>query len=77
MAELTHLNEASVVHNLDRRFKNDRIYVSAASAYLRLIAQECIQTYSGPFLVAVNPYKRIDAMYSAAAVKRKRFTCSS
>lgn len=39
MAELTHLNEASVVHNLHTRYQSDLIY-----------------TYSGLFLVAVNPY---------------------
>ncbi|KAK5136700.1 hypothetical protein LTR08_002353 [Meristemomyces frigidus] len=39
MAELTHLNEASVVHNLQQRYQADLIY-----------------TYSGLFLVTVNPY---------------------
>jgi len=39
MAELTHLNEASVVHNIHMRYQSDLIY-----------------TYSGLFLVAVNPY---------------------
>lgn len=39
MAELTHLNEASVIHNLQTRYQSDLIY-----------------TYSGLFLVAVNPY---------------------
>ncbi|KAG8625303.1 hypothetical protein KVT40_007054 [Elsinoe batatas] len=39
MAELTHLNEASVVHNLHMRYEADLIY-----------------TYSGLFLVTVNPY---------------------
>ncbi|KHO00173.1 myosin type II heavy chain [Metarhizium album ARSEF 1941] len=39
MAELTHLNEASVVHNLKMRYQSDLIY-----------------TYSGLFLVTVNPY---------------------
>ena len=39
MAELTHLNEASVVHNLQTRYQADLIY-----------------TYSGLFLVTVNPY---------------------
>lgn len=39
MAELTHLNEASVVHNLHMRYQADLIY-----------------TYSGIFLVTVNPY---------------------
>ncbi|GAB1215774.1 hypothetical protein ATERTT37_004971 [Aspergillus terreus] len=39
MAELTHLNEASVVYNLHTRYQADLIY-----------------TYSGLFLVTVNPY---------------------
>ncbi|KAK9383814.1 P-loop containing nucleoside triphosphate hydrolase protein [Kockiozyma suomiensis] len=39
MAELTHLNEASVVHNIETRYMADMIY-----------------TYSGLFLVTVNPY---------------------
>ncbi|KAI5362533.1 hypothetical protein Slin14017_G077700 [Septoria linicola] len=39
MAELTHLNEPSVVHNLQQRYQSDLIY-----------------TYSGLFLVTVNPY---------------------
>lgn len=39
MAELTHLNEASVIHNLQTRYLSDLIY-----------------TYSGLFLVAINPY---------------------
>lgn len=39
MAELTHLNEPSVVHNLRQRYMSDLIY-----------------TYSGLFLVTVNPY---------------------
>jgi myosin protein heavy chain len=39
MAELTHLNEASVVHNLRMRYQADLIY-----------------TYSGLFLVTINPY---------------------
>ncbi|KAL6718860.1 class II myosin [Lecanora helva] len=39
MAELTHLNEASVVHNIHMRYQADLIY-----------------TYSGLFLVTVNPY---------------------
>jgi myosin protein heavy chain len=30
MAELTHLNEASVVHNLHSRYQADLIYVSTA-----------------------------------------------
>ncbi|RHZ59360.1 hypothetical protein Glove_364g12 [Diversispora epigaea] len=42
MADLTHLNEASVVHNLRLRYLSNLIY-----------------TYSGLFLVAVNPYKKL------------------
>ncbi|KAF2857236.1 hypothetical protein K470DRAFT_301469 [Piedraia hortae CBS 480.64] len=42
MAGLTHLNEPSVLHNLNQRYQSDLIY-----------------TYSGLFLVAVNPYMQI------------------
>lgn len=42
MAELTHLNEPSVVYNLYLRYNDDLIY-----------------TYSGLFLVAINPYKLV------------------
>ncbi|CAK7274386.1 class II myosin [Sporothrix epigloea] len=51
MAELTHLNEASVVHNLQMRYQADLIY-----------------TYSGLFLVTVNPYCPL-AIYSNEYVK--------
>ena len=33
MAELTHLNEASVVHNLQTRYQSDLIYVSGLVKY--------------------------------------------
>ena len=36
MAELTHLNEASVVHNLNMRYQADLIYVSDLSNDSRL-----------------------------------------
>ena len=36
MAELTHLNEASVVHNLNMRYQADLIYVSDLSDDSRL-----------------------------------------
>lgn len=41
-AELSHLNEPAVLHNLRKRYDVDIIY-----------------TYSGLFLVVVNPYKRL------------------
>ncbi|KAI9262125.1 P-loop containing nucleoside triphosphate hydrolase protein [Phascolomyces articulosus] len=44
MAELTHLNEPAVVHNLTSRYRHNEIYAS---------------TYSGLFLVAVNPYRKL------------------
>ena len=55
MAELTHLNEASVVHNLHMRYQADLIYVGLAFATERRLANPP-QTYSGLFLVTVNPY---------------------
>ena len=36
MAELTHLNEASVVHNLHMRYQADLIYVSQFNDEIRL-----------------------------------------
>ncbi|OLL25620.1 Myosin type-2 heavy chain 2 [Neolecta irregularis DAH-3] len=47
MAELTHLNEGSVIHNLKLRYQSDLIY-----------------TYSGLFLVAVNPYQSLPIYHS-------------
>lgn len=53
MAELTHLNEPSVIYNMYLRYNDDLIY-----------------TYSGLFLVAINPYKSLP-IYDGAS--RTRF----
>lgn len=37
MAELTHLNEASVVHNLHTRYQSDLIHVRHTSKHARTI----------------------------------------
>ncbi|CAM9020097.1 unnamed protein product [Wickerhamomyces anomalus] len=52
MAELTFLNEPSVLNNLERRYEDDLIY-----------------TYSGLFLVAINPYSKLP-IYDDDYVKR-------
>lgn len=52
MAELTHLNEPSVIYNMFLRYNDDLIY-----------------TYSGLFLVAINPYKSLP-IYDQAALNR-------
>ncbi|KAI0666368.1 nonmuscle myosin heavy chain b [Trametes maxima] len=54
IADLTFLNEASVVHNLRLRYGSGSIY-----------------TYSGLFLVAVNPYQPLP-LYSDAIVHQYR-----
>ncbi|THU98628.1 myosin II heavy chain [Dendrothele bispora CBS 962.96] len=54
IADLTFLNEASVVHNLRLRYGSGAIY-----------------TYSGLFLVAVNPYQNLP-LYSDAIVHQYR-----
>ncbi|WFD30468.1 class II myosin [Malassezia sp. CBS 17886] len=54
IADLTFLNEASVVHNLRQRYFSNLIY-----------------TYSGLFLVAVNPYHALP-IYSDATIEMYR-----
>ncbi|KAF5310181.1 hypothetical protein D9619_010457 [Psilocybe cf. subviscida] len=54
IADLTFLNEASVVHNLRLRYLSTAIY-----------------TYSGLFLVAINPYQHLP-LYSDAIIAQYR-----
>ncbi|KAF9519353.1 hypothetical protein BS47DRAFT_1337113 [Hydnum rufescens UP504] len=54
IADLTFLNEASVVHNLRLRYGSGAIY-----------------TYSGLFLVAINPYTNLP-LYSESVVQQYR-----
>lgn len=85
MAMLTHLNEASVLYNLRRRYSAWMIYVSPPPPRLwearglvltepRSLVPSFPQTYSGLFCVTVNPYKWLP-VYTApvvAAYKGKR-----
>ncbi|KAF6060561.1 Myosin head (motor domain) family protein [Candida albicans] len=56
MAELTHLNEPSVVYNLYLRYLDDLIY-----------------TYSGLFLVAINPYKSLPIYNQSILMKYHQY----
>ena len=64
MADLTYLNDASVLHNLRTRYMSWLIYVSAAlflCLFLRLFTFLLVlfKTYSGLFCVTINPYRRL------------------
>jgi myosin protein heavy chain len=70
IADLSFLNEASVVHNLRLRYGSGAIYVSP-----RCFASDIVftaeQTYSGLFLVAINPYQTLP-LYSDAIIHQYR-----
>lgn len=74
MAMLTHLNEASVLNNLRRRYAAWMIYVSEITlkgimTQIRVLHTvfSSEQTYSGLFCVTVNPYKWLP-VYTAPVV---------
>lgn len=69
IADLTYLNEASVVHNLRLRYLSGAIYVRAS--LLRLHAPNIRKTYSGLFLVAINPYTHLP-LYTDAIIEQYR-----
>lgn len=52
MVEIDELNNATLLYNLYKRYKQNKIY-----------------TYVGPILLALNPFKRMDHLYTAEVVE--------
>ena len=71
IADLTFLNEASVVHNLRLRYGSGAIYVRSTSNTLFPPILNALQTYSGLFLVAINPYQNLP-LYSDSIIQQYR-----
>ena len=71
IADLTFLNEASVVHNLRLRYGSGAIYVCNQWAAIVNKADLVVQTYSGLFLVAINPYTNLP-LYTDSVVQQYR-----
>ena len=57
MAEFNYLHDATILHNVRRRFRTDDIY-----------------TYTGPILIAVNPFRKVD-IYGDDVIKRYTNKC--
>lgn len=70
IADLTFLNEASVVHNLRLRYGSGAIYVGFCILTIWLWTNS-LQTYSGLFLVAINPYQNLP-LYSDSIIQQYR-----
>jgi myosin heavy chain 9/10/11/14 len=69
MADLTYLNEASVVHNLRLHYEPGDIYVSVICDIP--IQAKLTWQRLGLFLVAINPYTKLP-IYSDAIIQQYR-----
>jgi myosin heavy subunit len=78
LVRLADLNEPSILHNLRSRYRRDCVYVLSLlfpfslSAYLTISVLKT-QTYVGPILISINPYKNLPIFSSEqiAAYKGK------
>ncbi|KAL5986855.1 hypothetical protein ACLOJK_015189 [Asimina triloba] len=77
LIQLSYLNEPSVLHNLQHRYSQEKIYVSSFLKFVHLLAPPApffdfmfvsLQTKAGPVLVAINPFKEV-SLYGNDFVK--------